>query len=181
MKEYGKKYQLFKEIPQYYKYQFLDEGISGKCYITKDGKYVYKELKNTKLDKYSMKHFTYEDSESVAFPRVIVYKEKLDDDHIVGNLSTPIEGPSFNKLSGEEKITDIISATDELEKELRALAERGIKIFDLQGAHTFYTKDKKIVLTDTDLYEYSLEDNVLTLKGENGTFTVDKVIKKNKK
>ena len=52
---------------------------------------------------------------------------------------------------------------------------------------TYKFVEEKLIIDFKDesafdpIYEYSIEENVLTLKGENGTFTFDKVIKKNKK
>lgn len=175
MKELGKKFKMVRTIPEEYKYEYIDEGVSGKCYRTEDGSQVFKELINKGLDKQLMKHFTYIKSDSVAFPRTIIYKDELKDENIIGYLCDYVAGTSFDKLSDKTSIDDIINASDILEKELKRLAEQGIQIYDMKEAHTFFTPNKRIVLTDTDLYSYSLEEPIDLYKGnikEWGLFTL---------
>lgn len=144
------------DVPLEYRAKLIGYGDCGKCYLLDNG-LVYKEFFPEVLDllnKYSMKNFTCLDSELVAFPKTIVYKNEINDDNIMGYLYNYVDGDLLWDISDSESMNDIITASDKLEKEMVFLAKNGVYLFDVNSGGVIYTKTKEIKLIDTDLYKY---------------------------
>lgn len=156
MERKAKMMLLVSKVPDYLKYEFIDRGCSGSVYLTEDGTQVYKELHNVLLDKYVMKEFTYLNSDYVAYPRALVYKDEIKDENIIGYLSKYIKGNLFHQIDKDEKVKDIIKAADTLEKEIKKESEKGVLIEDVNA---IYTPNKELKLIDTDLYDYKVSED----------------------
>ena len=153
-------------VPSWYKAKLIGYGDCGNCYLLDNG-LVYKEffsdalwnIKNMK-DFFSMgsnlsiRDFTYLDSDLVAFPRTIIYKNEINDDNIMGYLYNYVNGDLFWDIYSSININDLISASKKLEMEILELAKKGVSLFDVNDGGVIYTKDKKLKLIDTDLFGY---------------------------
>ena len=155
MERKAKNILVVNEIPEDLKNKYLGSGCSGDTYLNETGTQVFKELHNDMLDFYTMKEFTYFDSDTIAYPRTIVYKDKVDDKNIIGYLCDYVQGVEIKNIDDNENIMDIIHASDKLEKELKNSSDHGVLFSDINPGNVIYTKDKEFKLIDTDLYSYS--------------------------
>ena len=141
--------------PNDFKKNYIGEGCNGICYLISNGKQVYKEMKHDQIDAYLLKQFTYFDSDVIAYPRRIVYKDQIDDKNIIGYIYDYVEGKRLDEIDDSENIHDIINASNDFEEGLKKEAERGIFAYD---PNPIYTPDKKIKLVDTDAFEMSYDE-----------------------
>ena len=168
---------IVSSVPDSLRHTYLESGTCGACYITEDGKHVFKELHNVLLDKEMMKAFTYLESDAIVFPKTIVYKDEEKDENIIGYISDYIKGQLFDTISDDESIKTIITASDLLEKNLKQASNYGVVIEDVHPNNVIYTQSKELKIIDTDLYRYYPYEEAFILYKDNmrewGNFIIE--------
>lgn len=148
------------QIPRSYTYKKIsDEGMSGICYQTSDGrlfkkyKYTieyYRVLKNV-ADYFRCNH--------LALPEEFIFLTSLSEENFIGYLRQLVNGDIFDNLSDNINLANFIKALNLLEKEMIDNSRRGLVYLDMNGSNMFYTPQDEIKVIDQDLYDISYEQS----------------------
>ena len=143
------------QIPEEYKYKRLNDGISGTCYETLDGR-VFKEYKYS-INYYSLlKNIANQyKCNHLELPEEFIFLTKLDERNFIGYLRQLVSGEIFEHLSDDINIGNFIKALDLLEREMIDNSRRGLVYIDMNSSNMFYTPQEEIKVIDHDLYDIS--------------------------
>lgn len=147
------------QIPRSYTYRRINDGMSGICYKTSDGR-LFKKYKYT-IDYYKvLKDIAdYFRCQHLVLPEEFIFLHSLNEENFVGYLRQLITGNHFDDLSDEIDFSKFLKALILVEKEMIENSKRGLVYLDMNGANMFYTKQDEIKVIDHDLYDISYEQS----------------------
>ena len=114
------------QIPEEYKYKRLNDGISGTCYETLDGR-LFKEYKYS-INYYSLlKNIANQyKCNHLELPEEFIFLTKLDERNFIGYLRQLVSGEIFEHLSDDINIGNFIKALDMFSKKSFMLSNSAI-------------------------------------------------------
>ncbi len=134
--------------------EYLDQGFTGMCYKTEDGK-VYKQLHNDLIDVGLLRYLSHIKMDNFAFPETLVYQYERKKENILGYLMPFMEGPSIKDIDPNINMLDLIESIERAEMNIYELSKYGgVQMDDVNPSNVIFSPDKEIKFIDTDLYDY---------------------------
>jgi hypothetical protein len=147
------------QIPRSYTYRRINDGMSGICYKTSDGR-LFKKYKYT-IDYYKILKDIADNfrCNHLALPEEFIFLTSLSEENFIGYLRQLVSGDLFDELSDDINFTKFIKALILVEKEMIDNSKRGLVYLDMNGSNMFYTPQDEIKVIDHDLYDVSFEQS----------------------
>ena len=147
------------QIPRSYTYRRINDGMSGICYKTSDGR-LFKKYKYT-INYYKTLRKIAEEYKChhLALPEEFIFLSSLNEENFIGYLRKMVDGELFDHLSDDINFTKFMKALILVEKELIDNSKHGLVYLDMNGSNMFYTPLGEIKVIDHDLYDISFEQS----------------------
>ena len=129
---------------------YLSEGMYGKCFITLDGKSVYKEFFKKNSSCFDSK----DDSNVFIFPKILVCNYKGE---LTGYLMDYVKGSSFVNMDDNFDLNVLLDNLKLIENEILNQSINYMSIVDLHLGNIMIDENNRFKIIDTDSYYYRPE------------------------